>query len=113
MNRFVEIGNNQVMFTIQSQGDVAEYVALNYDQVVAVRTFDHDGYVVVAVLTCPIFSQKERQDLLQSIKWTVAEELSLSTDKVIVSYDMELFRAMDQVSDEEKPLLLEMAMNRA
>ena len=113
MNRFVEIGNTQVMFTIQSQGDVAEYVALNYNQVVAARTFDHDGYVVIAVLTCPIFSQKERQDLLQSIKWTVAEELSLSTDKVIVSYDMELFRAMDQVSDEEKPLLLEMAMNRA
>ena len=101
------------MFTIQSQGDVAEYVALNYNQVVAARTFDHDGYVVIAVLTCPIFSQKERQNLLQSIKWTVAEELSLSTDKVIVSYDMELFRAMDQVSDEEKPLLLEMAMNRA
>ena len=101
------------MFTIQSQGDVAEYVALNYNQVVAARTFDHDGYVVIAVLTCPIFSQNERQDLLQSIKWTVAEELSLSTDKVIVSYDMELFRAMDQVSDEEKPLLLEMAMNRA
>ena len=100
------------MITIQSQIDVAEYVALNYDQVVAVRTFDHDGYVVVAVLTCPIFSQKERQDLLKSIKWTVAEELNLSKDKVIVSYDMELFRAMDQIDDEKKPLLLEMAMSR-
>ena len=97
------------MFTIQSQANIAEAVALSFEQIVAVRTFDHNGYVVIAVLTGPIFSYKEKQNLLQDIKTMVAENLDLSTEHVIVSYDMELFRAMDNVEDEDKAQLLEKA----
>jgi hypothetical protein len=39
----------------------------------------------------------------------VAENLDLSPEHVIVSYDMELFRAMDNVEDEDKAQLLEKA----
>lgn len=97
------------MFTIQSQANIAEAVALSFEQIVAVRTFDHNGYVVIAVLTGPIFSYKEKQNLLQDIKTMVAENLDLSPEHVIVSYDMELFRAMDNVEDEDKAQLLEKA----
>jgi hypothetical protein len=97
------------MFTIQSQANIAEAVALSFEQIVAVRTFDHNGYVVIAVLTGPIFSYKEKQNLLQNIKTMVAENLDLSPEHVIVSYDMELFRAMDNVEDEDKAQLLEKA----
>ena len=98
------------MLTIQYQSNIAEAVALSFDQIVAVRTFDHNGYVVVAILTGPIFSQRERQDLIESVKCMVAEELEIGYDQVIVSYDMELFRAMDQINDEDKERLLEKAM---
>jgi hypothetical protein len=97
------------MFTIQSQANIAEAVALSFEQIVAVRTFDHNGYVVIAVLTGPIFSFKEKQNLLQDIKTMVAENLDLSPEHVIVSYDMELFRAMDNVEDKDKAQLLEKA----
>jgi hypothetical protein len=97
------------MFTIQSQANIAEVVALSFEQIVAVRTFDHNGYVVIAVLTGPIFSYKEKQNLLQDIKTMVAENLDLSPEHVIVSYDMELFRAMDNVEDKDKAQLLEKA----
>jgi hypothetical protein len=97
------------MFTIQSQANIAEAVALSFEQIVAVRTFDHNGYVVIAVLTGPIFSYKEKQNLLQDIKTMVAENLDLSPEHVIVSYDMELFRAMDNVENEDKAQLLEKA----
>ncbi len=97
------------MLTIQSQANIAEAVALSFEQIVAVRTFDHNGYVVIAVLTGPIFSYKEKQNLLQDIKTMVAENLDLSPEHVIVSYDMELFRAMDNVQDEDKAQLLEKA----
>ncbi|MBR2334331.1 MAG: hypothetical protein IKA59_03210 [Clostridia bacterium] len=98
------------MITIQSQANVAETITLNYEQVVAVRSFDHNGYVVIAVLTGPIFSQRERIDLVKSIKTMVAEQLSISIDNVVVSYDMELFRAMDSIDDEDKDQLLEKAI---
>ena len=99
------------MITIQSQATIAESIALNFEQVVAVRTFDHNGYVVIAVLTGPIFSQKERQELLASIKNMVAESLDISPIQVVATYDMELFRAMDNVKDEDKERLLEKAIN--
>ena len=98
------------MLTIQYQSNIAEAVALSFDQIVAVRTFDHNGYVVVAILTGPIFSHRERQDLFESVKSMVAEELEIDCEQVIVTYDMELFRAMDQVNDEDKERLLEKAM---
>ena len=98
------------MLTIQYQSNIAEAVALSFDQIVAVRTFDHNGYVVVAILTGPIFSQRERQDLIESVKSMVAEELEIGFEQVIVTYDMELFRAMDQINDEDKERLLEKAM---
>ena len=94
------------MITIQSQANVAEIITLNYEQVVAVRSFDHNGYVVIAVLTGPIFSQRERIDLVKSIKTMVAEQLSISIDNVVVSYDMELFRAMDSIDDEDRRWLV-------
>ena len=99
------------MITIQSQATIAESIALNFEQVVAVRTFDHNGYVVIAVLTGPIFSQRERQELLASIKNMVAESLDISPIQVVATYDMELFRAMDNVKDEDKDRLLEKAIN--
>ena len=99
------------MITIQSQATIAESIALNFEQVVAVRTFDHNGYVVIAVLTGPIFSQRERQELLASIKNMVAESLDISPIQVVATYDMELFRAMDNVKDEDKNRLLEKAIN--
>ena len=40
----------------------------------------------------------------------VAEQLSISIDNVVVSYDMELFRAMDNIDDEDKDQLLEKAI---
>ena len=98
------------MFTIQSQANIAENIILSFDQVVAVRTFKHNGYVVVAVLTGPIFSQAERQELLQSIKDMVADTLEISQSQILASYDMELFRAMDNISENEKDKLLEKAM---
>ena len=109
LHTFHRIGNTWIMFTIQSQANIAEAVALSFEQIVAVRTFDHNGYVVIAVLTGPIFSYKEKQNLLQNIKTMVAENLDLSPEHVIVSYDMELFRAMDNVQDEDKAQLLEKA----
>ena len=98
------------MFTIQSQANIAENIVLSFEQVVAVRTFEHNGYVVVSVLTGPIFSQAERQELLQSIKDMVADTLEISQSHILASYDMELFRAMDDISDNEKDKLLEKAM---
>ena len=98
------------MFTIQSQANIAENIVLSFEQVVAVRTFEHNGYVVVAVLTGPIFSQAERRELLQSIKDMVADTLEISQSQILASYDMELFRAMDNISDNEKDKLLEKAM---
>ena len=99
------------MFTIESHANIAEAVALSFEEIVAVRTFDHNGYVVVALLTGPIFSQKERLDLLDAVKSMVAEELDLSKEQVIATYDMELFRAIDDVKDEDKERLLEKAIN--
>lgn len=99
------------MFTIQIQADITEAVALSFDQIVAVRTFDHNGYVVVALLTGPIFSQKERLSLLESVRSMVAESLKMSEDQVLVTYDMELFRAMSEVNDEDKDRLLEKAIS--
>jgi hypothetical protein len=104
------IGKTHCMFTIQSQANIAENIVLSFEQVVAVRTFEHNGYVVVAVLTGPIFSQAERQELLQSIKDMVADTLEISQSHILASYDMELFRAMDNISDNEKDKLLEKAM---
>lgn len=104
------MGKKSSMFTIQYQSNIAEAVALSFEQIVAVRTFDHNGYVVVAVLTGPIFSQRERLDLVESVKSMVAEELDISDDQVIVTYDMELFRAMDDVNDEDKERILEKAI---
>ena len=66
--------------------------------------------VVIAVLTAPIFSQTERQNLIASVKSMVAEDLNISQDQVIVTYDMELFRAMDEVKNEDKERLLEKAI---
>ncbi|MBO7222226.1 MAG: hypothetical protein J6V37_04165 [Clostridia bacterium] len=97
------------MFTIQSEANIAENIVLSFEQVVAVRTFEHNGYVVVAVLTGPIFSQAERQELLQSIKDMVADTLEISQIQILASYDMELFRAMDNIGDNEKDKLLEKA----
>ena len=107
---FWQYGKNSIMFTIESQGNIAESVALSFEQIVAVRTFDHDGYVVIAVLTAPIFSQTERQNLIASVKSMVAEDLNITQDQVIVTYDMELFRAMDEVKNEDKERLLEKAI---
>ncbi|MBO7325941.1 MAG: hypothetical protein J6U74_00315, partial [Clostridia bacterium] len=54
--------------------------------------------------------QAERQELLQSIKDMVADTLEISQSHILASYDMELFRAMDNISDNEKDKLLEKAM---
>ena len=78
------------MFTIQIQANITEAVALS---------------------TGPIFSQKERLSLLDSVRSMVAENLKMSEDQVLVTYDMELFRAMSEVNDEDKDRLLEKAIS--
>ena len=98
------------MFTIQSQANITESIALSFDEVVAVRTLEHNGYIVVAVLTGPIFSQIERDNLLQSIKNMVADTLDIADKQVITSYDMELFRALGNIDEYDKDKILEKAM---
>lgn len=101
------------MMSCTSQTDIAQYVALNHEQVLSARTFECDGYVVVVVLTTPIFSATERDELKCSIKQSVLNELSLEDDKVIVTFDMEIYRGAFDADEQEKTELLALAKERS
>ena len=106
------VGKNSGMYLSTAEIDTATYIALSNDNVLSARTFEHDGYVVIALLTGPIFSQTERMALKNSVQTDVSDRLDVSLEKVIVTFDMELYRAMDEVDDLDKQKLLAMALER-
>ena len=106
------VGKNSGMYISTAEIDTATYIALSNDNVLSARTFEHDGYVVIALLTGPIFSQTERMALKNSVQTDVSDRLDVSLEKVIVTFDMELYRAMDEVDDLDKQKLLAMALER-
>lgn len=75
--------------------DVASYVALSFDQVLSAKTISHNGIVVVAILTTPLFSASERTALKEQIRQDVAERLSIDLEKTIVTFDMEIYRMLN------------------
>lgn len=106
------IGKNSGMYLSTAEIDTATYIALSNDNVLSARIFEHDGYVVIALLTGPIFSQTERMALKNSVQADVSDRLDVSLEQVIVTFDMELYRAMDEVDDLDKQKLLAMALER-
>ena len=106
------VGKNSGMYLSTAEIDTATYIALSNDNVLSARTFEHDGYVVIALLTGPIFSQTERVSLKNSVQEDVSDRLDVSLEQVIVTFDMELYRAMDEVDDLDKQKLLAMALER-
>lgn len=106
------IGKNSGMYLSTAEIDTATYIALSNDNVLSARIFEHDGYVVIALLTGPIFSQTERMALKNSVQADVSDRLEISLEQVIVTFDMELYRAMDEVDDLDKQKLLAMALER-
>ena len=75
--------------------DVASYVALSFEEVLSARTLSHNGYMVVAVLTTPLFSASERIALKEQIRLDIAERLNVDINKVLVTFDMEIYRSID------------------
>ena len=106
------VGKNSGMYLSTAEIDTATYIALSNDNVLSARTFEHDGYVVIALLTGPIFSQTERLALKNSVQEDVSDRLDVSLEQVIVTFDMELYRAMDEVDGLDKQKLLAMALER-
>ena len=106
------VGKNSGMYLSTAEIDTATYIALSNDNVLSARIFEHDGYVVIALLTGPIFSQTERMALKNSVQADVSDRLDVSLEQVIVTFDMELYRAMDEVDDLDKQKLLAMALER-
>ena len=112
LNIFAYTGKNSGMYLSTAEIDTATYIALSNDNVLSARTFEHDGYVVIALLTGPIFSQTERMALKKSVQTDVSDRLDVSLEQVIVTFDMELYRAMDEVDGLDKQKLLAMALER-
>lgn len=112
LNIFAYTGKNSGMYLSTAEIDTATYIALSNDNVLSARIFEHDGYVVIALLTGPIFSQTERMALKNSVQADVSDRLDVSLEQVIVTFDMELYRAMDEVDDLDKQKLLAMALER-
>ena len=112
LNIFAYTGKNSGMYLSTAEIDTATYIALSNDNVLSARAFEHDGYVVIALLTGPIFSQTERIALKNSVQADVSDRLDVSLEQVIVTFDMELYRAMDEVDDLDKQKLLAMALER-
>ena len=106
------VGKKSGMYLSTAEIDTATYIALSNDNVLSARIFEHDGYVVIALLTGPIFSQTERMALKNSVQADVSDRLDVSLEQVIVTFDMELYRAMDEVDDLDKQKLLAMALER-
>ncbi len=101
------------MYTMASNVDTIQFVVFEYENILSARVFEHNGYTVVAILTGPIFSATERNSLKESVKEDVATTIGVDSAKVIITFDMELFRALDDVKSQDKDKLLAMALNRS
>ncbi len=101
------------MYAITSQAEIAEAITFGYEKILSARTLEYNGYIVVAVLTEPIFSIAERTDLKRSIKQDITSALNDIETTIVVSFDMELYRALSDVENHDKDKLIAMALSRS
>ncbi|MCQ2602885.1 MAG: hypothetical protein MJ193_03035 [Clostridia bacterium] len=84
-------GKNQSMCILYNTPS-ADAIALNFQEVSAVHTLETDGYIIVAVIPYCVNTQSQRNKLAYDIKSQICEQLQVDNDKVIVTYDFEVFR---------------------
>ena len=95
---------NQVLTPAQS--------AMAIEEVAAARAFEYEGNVVVAAVIKNVYSSSERRKIKEKIRKEVAAACSQSEDKVIVTFDMEIFRRIEDADEVEKQILLSLAKSR-
>lgn len=101
------------MFIAQSANQYAnlEHAALSQENVIAVRTFETEDVVVLAVLTAPIYLKSERDALKAQLKITLREKCD--GKDLIVTFDNEVYRKIKtDLTDEEKQQLVTLAKKR-
>lgn len=91
--------------------DIASYVTLSFEQVLSARILEHNNHVVIAILTTPIFSASERIALKEQIRSDVAVKVDFDPSNVIVTFDMDVYRALG-CDNPDKDRILNEAIER-
>jgi len=86
--------------------------AFEFEFVLSARAFEHNNSVVVALIVSPFVLKSERDAALRGVKETL-EKMTSNTD-VVVTFDTTVFRRItDNMSDEYKSELLNLAKQRS
>lgn len=89
----------------------ADTIALNFQEVSAVQTLETDGYIIVAVVPFSVDTKSARTKLANDIKSQICDQLQVDNDKVIVTYDLEVFRLISNGDNADKILSLALKRN--
>ena len=83
-------------------------LALQNEKVVSVRAYETDDAMVFGVLTVPIYLKSEREELIETLTKTLAND-----KQTYVSLDHDVFRKIkDDMTDEQKNELLKTVISR-
>ncbi len=84
--------------------------ALDRDNVIGARTFEYNGECVLALISTPFYLKSERDEFLRTLSMELSSRLNCP---VYVTFDMDIFRAIDNdLSDEQRQELLDKVKTR-
>ena len=86
-------------------------LALQNEYAIGVRGFEHDGSIVIAVLTTPFYLKSERDNARNMIENELCE--LTNNDSIIVTFDVQVYRNIrGNMSESDRSRVLKLAKER-